>query len=249
MSVGCVRRIACVLLALAFATVSPGFAADAARTPVVVELFTSEGCSDCPPADTLLRELETAQPIAGVQVIPLAFHVDYWDHQGWRDRFSSSAFTRRQNEYGERFRLESVYTPQVVVNGLAEMVGNDRASVRRALTQAARSKLVQPKLERAANGAITVDVSDAGGADVLLAITEANLASDVRDGENRGRQLRHTGVVRWMKLLGTTKAGAFHGSITPPIAGDWKRADLRAIVLVQRHGQGEIVGAASVPLN
>ena len=222
--------------------------ADAPRTAVVIELFTSEGCSDCPPADTLLRELETTQPVAGVEIIPLAFHVDYWDHQGWRDRFSSAAYTRRQSEYGERFRLQSVYTPQAVVNGAVEMVGNDRAHVWRALTQAAHAKTAQAKLQRGSAGALEVDVSDAGGADVLLAITETNLASNVRDGENRGRQLRHTGVVRWLKLLGATRGGAFHGSVTPPIATDWKRADMRAVVFVQRHGQGEIVGAASLPL-
>src|SRR5437868_8539001 len=168
----------CLLLcSLLFAALAPA-AADAPRTPVVLELFTSEGCSDCPPADTLLRELEAAQPIAGVEVIPLAFHVDYWDQQGWRDRFSSAAFTHRQNSYSERFRLESVYTPQAVVNGVSEMVGNDRGRVARALAQAARAHGVQPKLTRGADGALTIDVADAGGADVLLAITERNLASD-----------------------------------------------------------------------
>ena len=97
------------ILVLSLLELSALPANDAARTPVVVELFTPEGCSSCPPADALLRDLEARQPVAGVEIIPLGFHVDYWDELGWKDRFSSAAYTRRQHDYGAHFRLESVY--------------------------------------------------------------------------------------------------------------------------------------------
>src|SRR5215467_2770408 len=107
-----------VLLALA---VAPGHPRAAQSTPVLVELFTSEGCSDCPPADTLLQKLIEAPP-PGAMVVGLGQHVDYWDRLGWKDRFSSAALTERQRVYADRFRNESIYTPQMIVDGRAEFV-------------------------------------------------------------------------------------------------------------------------------
>src|SRR5262252_5889298 len=100
-------------------------------TPVIVELFTSEGCSDCPPADTLLEKLIATQPVAGAEIIGLGQHVDYWDQLGWKDRFSSAALTKRQQQYQTRFRTESIYTPQMVVDGRSEFVGSDAAAARK----------------------------------------------------------------------------------------------------------------------
>ncbi len=137
-------------LATLFLLVPIGLAAQTAtrpgRTPVLVELFTSEGCSSCPPADALLMKLEAGQPIDGVEIIALGEHVDYWDQLGWHDRFSSRQYTQRQNGYGNRFSLQGVYTPQMVVDGTQEFVGNDANRATRAINQAAKSAKVGLKL-------------------------------------------------------------------------------------------------------
>ncbi len=113
------------------------------RAPVVVELFTSEGCSSCPPADELLRRLEQAQGIAGADVIALELHVDYWNRLGWADPFSAPQFSARQGDYADRFDNESVYTPQMVVDGQTEFPGGNQAKARTAIVAAAQ----KPKAE------------------------------------------------------------------------------------------------------
>src|SRR5438309_4363112 len=128
-----------LLFAVALAIASGGVHAAPAATPVLVELFTSEGCSDCPPADALLEKLIATQPIAGAEVIGLGQHVDYWDQQGWKDRFSSAALTNRQHVYGASFALESVYTPQMIVDGRAQFVGSDGNAARKAIERAIAS--------------------------------------------------------------------------------------------------------------
>src|SRR4051794_27969654 len=108
----------------------------ACAVTVVLELFTSEGCSSCPPADQFLQRLVDSQPIADVQIIALGEHVDYWDRLGWKDRFSSALFTTRQQTYGNTFNLSSIYTPQIVVDGRAELVGTDAEAARLAIERA-----------------------------------------------------------------------------------------------------------------
>ena len=228
----------------------PSEARAPARTPVVVELFTSEGCSDCPPADTLLRALESEQPIPGVEVIPLGFHVDYWNELGWRDRFSMHDFTLRQEMYVERMKLEGPYTPQMVFDGKLQAVGNDTASVRKALMQ--RAGAGNPKasvsVKTAWLGALDVNVQDAPkDADVMVAITEGDLSTKVPAGENRGRELHHAAVVRVLNRVGSTHDGAFSGQIRVPLNKSWHSENLRAVIFVQSRS-GEIAGAASVSL-
>ena len=226
----------------------PGETRTPARTPVVVELFTSEGCSDCPPADTLLRSLESEQPIDGVEVIPLGFHVDYWNELGWRDRFSMHDFTLRQEMYVERMRLESPYTPQMVIDGKLQAVGNDAGSVRKALLQRAGITKASVSVKAVWLGALDVNVQGApNDAEVMVAITESDLSTKVPAGENRGRELHHTAVVRVLNRLGSTRDGAFSGQVRVPLNKAWRSEHLRAVIFVQSHA-GEIAGAASVSL-
>jgi hypothetical protein len=217
-----------------------------AHPAVVVELFTSEGCSSCPPADALLLRLEQ-QSLPGVEIVPLGFHVDYWNELGWKDRFSSHQFTERQNDYARRFGLDSVYTPEIVVDGRFDAVGNDAAEVRQRIAEAARTP--KANVHIACEGAdVKVSVSDAlsGAAQVWLAVTETGLSTNIAGGENRGAQLHHAAVVRSLKLLGDVTGGRF--SVTQPLTllPQWQRANLRLVVLVQDKG-GAILGAASAP--
>ncbi len=222
-----------------------------APTPVLVELFTSEGCSSCPPADQLLIELDQSQGAGGAEIIALGEHVDYWDHLGWRDRFSSAQFSRRQNDYAARFRLDSVYTPQMVLDGKYEFVGNDAGKVRQALADAGRSrKPSRVALQREGENSLSVRVENAGKAspEVLLAITESGLSTKVGGGENGGRTVRHTAVVRRLQLLGKTKDGSFNTQARLETDAGWRRENLKAVVFVQDAGSREILGAAAVPL-
>ena len=132
------KRIAAAAALAACASFSPVQAASSSTTPVIVELFTSEGCSSCPPADTLLSRYVKNSPVPGVEIIALGEHVDYWNHNGWADPFSSVQFSQRQSDYSHAFRLDSVYTPQIIVDGRAQLVGSDGDAAEAAIRRAAR---------------------------------------------------------------------------------------------------------------
>ena len=176
------------------------------REPVLVELFTSEGCSDCPPADALLARLDATQFVPGAQAIVLSEHVTYWDHEGWRDPFSLEAMTERQQRYVDRFALDSSYTPQIVVDGTEQVVGNNVRAVTGALTRAAS----KPKSEVAivdahwTNGAVvfSMKAEPRNGTTLVAAIAEDATQSEVARGENAGRTLHHVAVVRVLKDFG-----------------------------------------------
>ena len=227
-----------------------------ARHPVLVELFTSEGCSSCPPADALLGTLRQDLAKAGLDVIPLGFHVDYWNSLGWKDRFSSAEFSRRQEQYAHALRLDGPYTPQMVVDGTTEFVGNDAARVRSAIVDAAGyPKTGQIEVSVIADHPRFLDLpvrisTSAKGADVMLAITEDNLMTTVGGGENNGRELRHTAVVRELRQLGsTTESGNFRIDVPVELQLDWKRNDLRLVVFVQERASGRVLAAISIPLH
>jgi hypothetical protein len=220
-------------------------------TPVLVELFTSEGCSSCPPADQLLIQLERKQPVPGADVIVLGEHVDYWDGQVWHDRFSSHQLTERQVAYAQRFHIDGPYTPQMVVNGEWEFVGNDAAKALRTIQQAARQAKPGASISLApAAGKIHVSVSNAGKhrLDVFYAITESGLSTSVGGGENKGRQLHHTAVVRLLKRLGATRDGSFQADLPLTFAEGWNVANLSAVVFLQDGSAGPVFSANEVPL-
>jgi hypothetical protein len=227
---------------------------------MIVELFTSEGCSSCPPADTLLQGLVDAQPVAGLQIIALGEHVDYWDQQGWIDRFSSAALTSRQRTYSRTFNLDAIYTPQLVVDGRAECVGSDAAAARRAIAQArsAPHGVVHVAIEPVHGDAVAVsviatDLPKAGRGDrdeVILAVTEDHLKSDVRRGENRGRVLTHAAVVRRLTTVAADAMSQPGQPVHAEIAVDpaWQRDNVKMVAFVQESRSRRIVGAAAVPL-
>ena len=226
-----------------------GFAATPATRAVVVELFTSEGCSSCPPADALLSKLRLAGTVEGAEVLVLGEHVDYWNRLGWADRFSSAALTQRQGDYARRFALDSSYTPQMVIDGHAELVGNDERGVHRQLAMAALlPKPAQVQLSWNGDGQLEVAIAGAGedGARVLLAITEDGLSTQVGGGENGGRTLRHSGVVRELREIGSLRHGQFSSTVKPSHHSDWKTENLRAVVFVQKAGNNDILGASSL---
>ena len=201
-----------------------------ASVPVVVELFTSEGCSSCPAADDVLRALEARQPVPGAEVIVLGEHVDYWNRLGWRDPFSAAQFSERQRQYASALGAGS-YTPQAVVNGRYELVGSRGQELAQRVAEAARAPRATVALSPAAD-ALTVRVSNlpAGtpATDVLLALTETGLATQVGRGENAGRLLHHAAVVRALRPLGSVGAnGTF--SATAPLALDPPLASKRPI--------------------
>src|SRR5262249_18133765 len=180
---------------------APHAAAPAAAAPIVVELFTSEGCSSCPPADALLQKLVESQPIGGAEIVALGEHVDYWDRLGWKDRFSSAALTARQQQYADRLRVESIYTPQIVVDGRAELVGSDGNAAKRTIERARTSAhgTLRLSVQDASAKAIAVSIQTADlpapgrgdHTDVIVVITEDGLRSNVTRGENHGRTLTH----------------------------------------------------------
>jgi hypothetical protein len=219
------------------------------QSPVLVELFTSEGCSSCPPADALLEKLDAANDPANPQIIVLSEHVDYWNSAAWKDPYSSSAFSERQDAYAQRFHLGSIYTPQLVVNGVAELVGNDGQLARTKIAAAgAQPAAVPVSLFDVSPGVVRVEIDKVsagtirGAADVMVAVASNEASTQVSGGENGGRKLHHVAVVRWMRAEGQIRDGQFF-SKEIDMGKNWR--DLRIAAWVQEHGQGRVLGVAS----
>ncbi len=231
-----------------------------ARSPVVVELFTSEGCSSCPPADALLARLAEQNLGENIQVIALEEHVDYWDDQGWTDPFSSRDWTSRQYVYAGALGNGNPYTPQMVVDGRVEFVGSrGQKALKSVLEAAAKAKVPvrvaqgNPSKAGAENLSVTVgklaETTKGDTAEVWLAITETGLHSAVTRGENAGQDLHHAAVVRTMRKIGNAKAdgeSSFAGDVNVALRAEWKRENLRAAVFVQEKKSRRILGAAEI---
>jgi hypothetical protein len=224
------------------------------RTPVLVELFTAEGCSSCPPADTLLARLESEQPVDGVNIIVLGEHVDYWDQLGWRDRFSSPQYTERQHGYGFRFKIDDIYTPQMVVDGTEQFVGNDATHALHTIAHSAQTPKVALVLAKPVvdghHVKITVSTTPSGTsskADLYAALVDPEDTTNVGGGENKGRQLHHAAVVRSLQRIGKLKnlgSGPVEATLTAP--PDATPGNMRVVVFAQSSGQGPVIGVTSI---
>jgi hypothetical protein len=237
-------RLLAAGFAIAFACASE---VPAPHRAVLVELFTSEGCSSCPPADALLQSLERPG------VIVLSEHVDYWNQIGWTDPYSSAMFSSRQSVYAKRFGLESVYTPQMVVDGAVEFVGSDAVRARKAIAETARVDKADVRVFAIGSRArVEVDVLPAalekrGGA-VYLAVASDEATSQVLGGENSGRRLHHVAVVRSLTSIGEVRRGIpFVKEV--PVGRAVGNGPVRLVAFVQEHGQGRVLGVAMVEVS
>src|SRR4051812_46190908 len=240
--------VAILLIALIFSAKNNAQTPSGPRTPVLVELFTSEGCSSCPPADKLLIELKQKQPIPNAQVIALGQHVDYWNSIGWTDRFSSPQFSARQQQYADRLN-DGPYTPQVVVDGTTSVVGNDPNEVSRAIAHgAADPKPVQMELAQA-NGEISVRLHGAAASspEVFFAIVEDDLESEVKAGENKGVTLHHVAVARELRSLGKASGESWSASVPIRLVNGERKEKSQALVFAQ-DAHGKVVGVAAIAL-
>lgn len=225
------------------------------RTPVLVELFTSEGCSDCPPADALLAKLDTQQFVAGAQAIVLSEHVTYWNHEGWRDPFSFDAMTARQQDYIREFALGDAYTPQMVVDGAEQFTGSDAPKLEHAVAHAAAT----PKLaltiadaHRAADGSIifSVQAASAPKATLVAVVAENATHADVSRGENAGRTLHHVAVVRVLKDFGSSAAEGRVLQLTGAnlLSAEKDGEPLRLVVFLVNRSDGHVTAVAEQTL-
>ncbi len=218
---------------------------------VLVELFTSEGCSSCPPADQLLRQIDGTRLSSGVRMIVVSEHVTYWDHLGWKDPFSAETMTARQNAYGDRFHLDSVYTPQMVVNGETELVGGNGPKLQKAVETAHAADAMALRI-----GGVTVSgdsvaatisldgVVPAHGAELFAAIAEDETTQRVKGGENSGRTLAHASVARAMVRVAKVRAaGDSPLKLTLPPADAGTRRHL--VVWAQEPGLGRVLAVGT----
>lgn len=246
-----VAELLCVVVAAGFASSCSPLQAQTSTEPVPVlaELFTAEGCNSCPPADTLLEVMIQEQPIKGVQIIALSEHVTYWDNQGWKDPFDSPQFTARQEQYGRRFNLDSVFTPQLIVDGTQQFVGSDKNKIEAALIASAKTPKPALAITVTSEGAV-INASASGpgltaekDAELMFALAEDHLSVDVKRGENANRTLRHSGVVRILQSAGSVDATS--KKVMFKLAPDWKRENLRVVGFVQSKKNRRIISVGS----
>jgi hypothetical protein len=233
-------------------------AAEAARPKVLVELFTSQGCSSCPPADRLLAELPEAMARDfGIEVIPLALHVDYWNRLGWRDPFSNESFSIRQRQYAEWMEEGRVYTPQLVVSGKEHCVGSSRDCIEELVRKsAAEVDPVQLSVSGVSGDgsiAVTVDISGNSRPTRLVlyvALRQRGMTTEVASGENARRTLHNDFVVRRMVAAHEVDAGQESASARTrlTVEPDWGEERLELVAFLQNPRTGEVVAASLGPI-
>src|SRR5437763_2426113 len=236
-----------VLLSAAACQAAEPLAPRLGPTPVVVELFTSQGCSSCPPADQIVTELAHEQSLRG-RVIPLTFHVDYWDRLGWRDPFSSPEWSRRQSMYVRALRANAAYTPQVVVGGARQFVGSNRPALEETLVALSHRKPIgEVSVIPTRNGAkATVHANEKGSGNLILAVFDSAAPTPVGAGENGGRTIPNDATVRRHVRAGTLSGGVLDRLITLDLDPSWR--DPGVAVFLQDDETLAIGAAASARL-
>jgi len=251
-------KLSLVFAVSAVATIAPlGARSDNhnAQVPVLLELFTSEGCSDCPPADRLLEALDRTQSVAGAEVIVLSEHVDYWNRLGWKDPFSSPQFSARQSAYSTRFHLDSVYTPQLVVDGKLQFVGSDGKEARAAIEKESHeqklaiaiSNVVRTGNQVTAHIEVPATQMQSGrrAPALYVALADNKAESHVARGENAGRALAHVAVVRSLAQVDTIRGdNPVDKQVALTIQPGVGTNGLRIVAFLQDPGSGHILGAA-----
>lgn len=224
-----------------------------AKTPVLVELFTSQGCPSCPEADKVLALLENTQPVAGAEIITLAWHVDSWDTFNWKDEFSSPVFTQRQTIYSRALYINPIYTPQMFVDGTVYFIGSKQDKATKAITNAIKTG--KPEISLSMNGEkLSVNIPNLPKhetATVYIAFTESNLVRKIGSGNNAGKTLEHPSVARALQAVGMIdgQASQFKAEIIPQLQPEWKRENLKIIVFVQENATRKILAVERLALD
>ena len=251
-------RIFCLSLIMAsIACAAPSQTANTpnSKTPILVELFTSEGCSSCPPADVWLQKVDASQPIPGAQMIVLSEHVDYWDHDGWKDPYSLALFTDRQNGYVRAMGLSTAYTPQLIVNGTSELQLSEPQQIAQVLGKAASAPQVAVSIsalsvEAGVPPVLRAHIAVDGGqakrnADIFAAVALGHAESHVAHGENGGKLLTHVAVVEELVRIGKLEKGkVFSQDFQVKLRPGTDPSNIRLIVFVQEPDLGKVLGAA-----
>lgn len=211
----------------------------------VLELFTSEGCSSCPPADEVLAKIQ--KEASGKPIYLLAYHVDYWDRQGWKDIFSSADYTKRQVQYGRWLNTTQIYTPQVVINGKSEFIGSEEAIIRAEISRqlATRTSATLSLQAHQDNNGLNVHYQATGafkGSDLVVAVVQKSAHSNVERGENAGRSLSHVQIVRKLKIESLNADG--NGNVVVALPKDFNPQNWEVLGLIQNKSRGTILAAA-----
>ncbi|MDH3493388.1 MAG: DUF1223 domain-containing protein [Acidobacteriota bacterium] len=223
------------------------------RTQVLVELFTSEGCSSCPPAEELLAKFDREQPVENVELITLAFHVDYWDELGWKDKYASPLFTQRQRIYDRKFRTGQIYTPQMVVDGEIGFVGSREKDAKKAIEKSVKAPKAAFDLSIDGNQ-LRISISEIPNTEqstVFVAFAEDGLGSDVKSGENAGKMLKHVSVVRELRAIGRLSGTDQDFKAVVPLLTDqsWQIDNMRIIIFIQENASRRIHGVSRISLS